>query len=232
MWRIFLAVPLSFLVVLLLFLVMANLVVRSQEEPSKPPTYFDLDLLVDLDSSLESRERLQPPEPPMEAEAPLSIPSLPEFTAPGSLSSFSTLEPEFLDMQFAVKGMEVSIPAVTVSSSKSVLRVAEALSPPPLLKQEEGMQKGRQAPHPFVRVEATYPKDAVIKGIEGFVEMRFSIDPEGKPQNIKIVKTQPKKMFERAAIEALKQWRYLPFVSSRRDHLPELLTVTIEFKLN
>ncbi|MED5524828.1 MAG: energy transducer TonB [Pseudomonadota bacterium] len=60
------------------------------------------------------------------------------------------------------------------------------------------------------RIDPHYPPAAAAKGIEGFVEMAFDIDPNGVPVNIHIADAKPRGVFDGAAAEALKQWRYQP----------------------
>ena len=43
------------------------------------------------------------------------------------------------------------------------------------------------------------------------VTYTFDLNSEGKPTNIKVVESNPKKIFDKSGIEALENWRY--FVS-------------------
>lgn len=65
--------------------------------------------------------------------------------------------------------------------------------------------RGRQL---LTHVEPIWPKKAMDEKIEGSVTMSFSINFDGSVDNIKIIESTPKRMFEQASIKALSQWRY------------------------
>ena len=62
--------------------------------------------------------------------------------------------------------------------------------------------------------------------------LSFTIDPSGKPIDIRIVSAKPRRMFERAAIQALKQWRYQPKKINGVAIEQQDQTVKLEFRLN
>ena len=62
------------------------------------------------------------------------------------------------------------------------------------------------------RANPTYPVYAAVNGIEGFVQMRFDIDEDGDPVNIKVINAVPEKIFDQAAMKALANWKYAPKV--------------------
>lgn len=63
---------------------------------------------------------------------------------------------------------------------------------------------------PIVRIDPRYPIDAARNGIEGHVMMSFDILPNGSTDNIFIVQSSPKGIFDNEARKALKRWKYLP----------------------
>lgn len=62
------------------------------------------------------------------------------------------------------------------------------------------------------RANPTYPAYAAKNNIEGYVQMRFDIDEDGDPVNIKVINSVPEKIFDQAAIKALSNWKYAPKV--------------------
>jgi len=60
------------------------------------------------------------------------------------------------------------------------------------------------------RVQPEYPADARDQRIEGAVVLKVSLDKEGNVANIQVVKGHP--LLAPAAIEAVKQWKYKPFL--------------------
>ena len=65
---------------------------------------------------------------------------------------------------------------------------------------------------PLIRTTATYPARALSRGIEGFVELSFTVDAEGRVVNPVVLHAEPEGMFERAALQAIAKWQYSPAV--------------------
>jgi len=63
---------------------------------------------------------------------------------------------------------------------------------------------------PIERIEPSFPQEAAIKGIEGYVLLRFNITEDGKAEDIDVVKAEPRNLFEREAKNAVRKWRYKP----------------------
>ena len=62
--------------------------------------------------------------------------------------------------------------------------------------------------YPTIRIEPTYPIDAAKEGVNGYVQLSFDINPEGKVSNVMVTKSSPVGVFEDSAVTALKQWQY------------------------
>ncbi|MDR7334467.1 energy transducer TonB [Roseateles asaccharophilus] len=59
------------------------------------------------------------------------------------------------------------------------------------------------------KVPPEYPNEAVKKNISsGSVRAKMSIAGDGKVSNVEVVEAEPKRVFDRAAIEALSQWKF------------------------
>jgi len=80
------------------------------------------------------------------------------------------------------------------------------------------------SPAKQIRVEPEYPRRALRRGLQGYVSMRFDLDPAGAPGDIVIIDAQPPGVFDAAAVEALRQWRYCPSGEAR-----EGIEVTLTF---
>ncbi len=65
---------------------------------------------------------------------------------------------------------------------------------------------------PLVRITPEYPMRAVNRGIEGWVIVQFTITATGAVKDAIIVDSDPKKIFDDAALKAIARWRYNPKV--------------------
>jgi protein TonB len=63
---------------------------------------------------------------------------------------------------------------------------------------------------PLVRVEPQYPMGAKQKGIEGWVELMFTITRAGTVKDIVVTAASPGTIFNRAAVQAVSRWKYNP----------------------
>lgn len=61
-----------------------------------------------------------------------------------------------------------------------------------------------------VMVPPQYPRSALAKGTEGFVDVAFEVSALGVPQNVRVTRANPEGVFERSAVRAVKRWKYLP----------------------
>lgn len=62
---------------------------------------------------------------------------------------------------------------------------------------------------PLVRVEPQYPPQAAKRGLEGWVQLRFTITTAGGVADVAVVKSS-NPVFERAAVDAVRKWKYEP----------------------
>ncbi|MBW1885778.1 MAG: energy transducer TonB [Deltaproteobacteria bacterium] len=63
---------------------------------------------------------------------------------------------------------------------------------------------------PLFRVEPNYPPRAKQQGIEGYVDLRFTITPVGTTGDVEVFRSKPAYIFDREAIRAVRKWRYNP----------------------
>lgn len=63
---------------------------------------------------------------------------------------------------------------------------------------------------PIVRIPPQYPHTATIKGIEGWVMVEFTITPGGTVADARVVDSEPKGVFDRETLRAIKRWKYQP----------------------
>ena len=63
---------------------------------------------------------------------------------------------------------------------------------------------------PLVQVLPDYPPRAQQQRIEGWVDIQFTISPVGTVQEARVIGSQPPIVFDRAALRAIRKWRYSP----------------------
>jgi protein TonB len=61
---------------------------------------------------------------------------------------------------------------------------------------------------PLVRIAPRYPMRAANRRIEGWVKVQFTITKEGKVADAVVVDSEPKHTFDRAALSAIKRWKF------------------------
>jgi periplasmic protein TonB len=84
---------------------------------------------------------------------------------------------------------------------------------------------------PLVRINPEYPTRARERGIEGWVQVEFTITAAGTVSDAKVVDADPKGLFERAALEAIGRWKYNPKVVDGRAMERRGVQVVLTFKL-
>lgn len=114
-----------------------------------------------------------------------------------------------------------------ISSSSSLAAVpnlSKPVSVPQRVRISQGVSKGLL----LNRIEPTYPVLARQAHIQGVVVLTALIDKDGIIQNLQVVSGHP--LLAPAAIEAVKQWRYKPFLLNGQPVGVET-TVTVNFNL-
>jgi protein TonB len=61
--------------------------------------------------------------------------------------------------------------------------------------------------------------------------MSFTIDETGQPTDIEVLEAEPKRVFEREAIRALRNWKYQPKLVDGKAVTQPGQSVKLEFKL-
>jgi TonB family protein len=62
----------------------------------------------------------------------------------------------------------------------------------------------------IVQAPPAYPQRAAVRGIEGWVDVEFTVGADGRPRDARIVNASPRGEFDSAALEAIAGWRYEP----------------------
>ena len=75
-----------------------------------------------------------------------------------------------------------------------------------------------------------YPREAERQGLSGWVDVEFTVAPNGTTQDLVVRGAQPLRTFDQAAIDAVKRWRFEPVMRNGAP-VPQRAAVRIRFQL-
>lgn len=84
---------------------------------------------------------------------------------------------------------------------------------------------------PLVRVQPMYPPTAAQQRIEGWVRMVFDIGTNGSVKNARVMASDPPNVFDMAALQAIKKWKYKPKVENGERVERHNIVVQLTFEL-
>ncbi len=119
--------------------------------------------------------------------------------------------------QITQSDIQISLNPVKLDKLSDLV-VAPPPSPTPNLRNEkvvikEPVFENIDSTLAIKKVEPRYPRRAKRRGITGYVKCKFKIDQNGKVYDIKITSSKPKGVFDKSALQALKQWRFNKFTN-------------------
>ena len=83
---------------------------------------------------------------------------------------------------------------------------------------------------PIVRINPIYPREAAMKGTEGWVKLEFTITETGTVKSPRVIEAEPPRVFNREAIRAILKWKFKPRVVDGMA-VERQATQTIDFNL-
>ena len=96
------------------------------------------------------------------------------------------------------------------------------LPPAPSPAPEAGTGNVNRTPAP------KYPATAAAQKIGGMVVLEIDIDATGKPVNVEVVQSEPSGVFDRATVDAVRQWQFTPQMDNGKP-VPGRVRVPVEF---
>jgi protein TonB len=175
------------------------------------------------------------PAPPAPARAqreqtkpvPAASPAAP-VEAPIEIAS-ETPAPD-VDEEGTMAGVEGGVPGGVAGGVVAALDAEVPPPPPPAPAPRAPIRVGGAVKEPALvhRVDPVYPVLAVSAGLEGTVILEAIVDRDGRVESLRVLRSQG--VLDRAALDAVKQWRYSPVLLNGQ---PEkfILTVVVSFKL-
>jgi len=117
---------------------------------------------------------------------------------------------ELPELQAMIKGKRDSLRAeenrIAATASEPTIAVANNSTANSIENRSSGLASFKV----LKRVEPEYPKRAYNFDIEGWVEVEYQVNELGKAVNVKVLQAQPKRIFNKSAIKAIKAWTFEP----------------------
>ncbi len=123
-----------------------------------------------------------------------------------------------------------STPATTAPAPAQTppTQVASAAPPKPVAASTAPQNKDFQL---VKRVNPSYPAQALRSRTEGWVELSFTITTTGDVQDVEVVNSNPRRVFDRDAARALSQWKFTPRIEGGKA-VEAKARQRLEFTLN
>jgi len=83
---------------------------------------------------------------------------------------------------------------------------------------------------PLVRFPPEYPMSANVQRIEGYVLLRFTVTETGSVADPEVVRSEPRGVFDRAAMRSVLRWKYQPQLANGKP-ISVVSYTRITFKL-
>ncbi len=166
-----------------LFLAMQALIATGRYMAEKGDKLQTIDFVrLKKESDLETRERRKPPKPE------------PPKTPPPPKMKVETPPPDQVQTPFQMPKLDLP---TTVSGG-------------PFMGAYGGGGSGTGDLTPLVRIAPQYPRQAARDGIEGSVLFELVINPDGTVQSAHVIKSDPRGVFESAALASIRKWKFKP----------------------
>ena len=178
---------------LVLFLVMSGLISGSNDATRRTNDQLSLDFIqLDLDEVENIRRRVPPPEPE-------------EVVQPPTLTRL-TMSPPSMESQ-PVPGMDIlGLGALGVQLGSSIDLAKFGGELPIGGFSEDGDL------YAILRVEPIYPATARRRRTEGWVDLEYTVLPNGSVIDAIVLRSRPSGTFDEVAVSAILKWRFKPRV--------------------
>ncbi|MDW6092960.1 energy transducer TonB [Vibrio rhizosphaerae] len=207
MMRWLLALPVALVFSVGLFSFMAWMVDNgSHRKPEEQPALQFNMLMTEPDDEVQRRQRSVPEQP--------KPPVAPQMTQAAQQQSQVNHVPKMtavpaLGLSTALEGVAIQAPSFDINAIG-----------------------GSQQAIPLYQVKPDYPPKAMRREIEGSVTLQFDIDETGRAVNVQVIDSQPKRIFDRSARRAIKQWKFQPRIVNGKAEKQVGMTQIIKFEID
>ena len=217
------------------FVLMLVMIFPPQNKLEEPPLQMGrFTPKLQQDSSDPSRQRQQMPEQPTEPQ--LETPPAQQATHPPTTPQMTSLDLAVPQLSSNISISAASAPSLQGLSAQAVTQSAPAAPAAASAPAASAAQSAQSAPSndaeviPLNEVLPVYPDSARRRGIEGYVKLAFTITADGKVENVRVMESSPKNVFDREARRAAVRWRFAPRNEGGRAVAREAVK-TLQFRL-
>lgn len=217
------------------FVLMLVMIFPPQNKVEEPPLQMlHFTPKLQQNSSDPSRQRQQVPERP--AEPQLETPPAQQAPQPPTTPHMASLDLVVPQLSSTISISAAAAPSLQGLSAQAVIQSAPAAPAAASAPAASAVQSAQSAPSndaeviPLNEVLPVYPDSARRRGIEGYVKLAFTITPDGKVENVRVVESSPKNVFDREARRAAVRWRFAPRSEGGRAVAREAVK-TLQFRL-
>ena len=136
-------------------------------------------------------------------------------------------KPEQPPPDMAPPQMDAPSPEITTSGMDFGADVGAELS----LEGGLALESGDGEFLPIVRVAAVYPRRALQRGIEGYVDVEFTVSKLGSVTSPRVIQALPAGIFDQAALDATLKYKYKPRVVNGQPMEVSGVEVRVKFEL-
>ena len=120
-------------------------------------------------------------------------------------------KPDKPDINPQPKVEMLSLPDISLAASPTMQRIAAPVFQPNLKISLAMPQAGGDSEYlPLLKVAPLYPPRASQRNIEGYVIVEYTVTRKGGVRNVRVVEAKPANVFDQAAIEAARKFKYRP----------------------
>jgi len=196
------------------FALIQQLVTEEREPPTERATLTGLDFIErtpETERTPEAEDRQDPPDPPPEARQPPPPEPMP-------VSAEAVPAPQAPDVR------------ANLDFAPELGNLPDLGSGPAAPAASGGGGGGRERLVAIQRIPPRYPSRAARRGLEGWVKVEFTVDAQGRVQDPEVLDSEPSRVFDRAALRAIRRWRFKPATESG-EAVSRRAVQTITFKL-
>lgn len=194
-----------------LFLLMSQLISGNSNVARRTDAALNFDFIrLDLDEVENIRRRIPPPEP-KQVQRLSALPKLPVPQSNTMLNSFPRINAPAID----AAGVRLNI--------SPELGRFDGTMPTGSLNEDGDL-------YPVLTVSPIYPSAARIRKVNGFVDLEYTVLPDGSVTDIVVLRSDPLSTFDDAAVHAISKWRFKPRVVNSRA-MPTRVEQRINFNV-